>query len=317
MGFIDIISAMPRLVFIFYKLLHTILKLNPKVCIFIDYPGFNLRLERALKKRGYKGKLIHYVSPTVWAWSKGRIPMMAENLDHLLTIFPFESKCYAHTPLKVSYVGNPLVHKVKSHLPKKTFASARRISLFPGSRQKEIERNLPQQIKALESLESSGWDFALSISSEKYRPLIEKIVSKSALKIELIEPKDSYDLMQNTYLAIATSGTVTLELALHNVPTVVTFAVRPIDLFIVRRILKIDLPFYCIVNIIQNEEVFPELFGPNLSINKLSYYVTRFLSNEKAKESCCQKLEELRAGLESDHPAKKAAKIISSEVHVK
>ena len=167
MGFIDIIRALPRLTYLFFKLKKALLKLNPRVIICIDYPGFNLRLQSRLRKAGFKGKLIHYVSPTVWAWSKKRIPLMVQNLDHLLTIFPFEAACYQHTTLNVSYVGNPLVHKVTRYPPKMLFEK-KCCALFPGSRKTEIERNLPLQLKAVEAIEEIP-SIALSISHEKHR----------------------------------------------------------------------------------------------------------------------------------------------------
>ena len=95
MGFIDVIAAIPHLIRQFFQIRNKILELNPKAVVCIDYPGFHLRLEKSLRKKGYRGKLIHYISPTVWAWGKKRIPQMEKTLDLLLTIFPFEKKCFS------------------------------------------------------------------------------------------------------------------------------------------------------------------------------------------------------------------------------
>src|SRR5207237_2337995 len=115
MGFSDVFWKLPYLLKLFFCLRKKLLVLRPKVMVFIDYPGFHLALEKYLRKKRYKGKLIHYISPTVWAWKKGRIHTMAKNIDLLLTIMPFESKCYANTNLAVKFVGHPLTWAISQH----------------------------------------------------------------------------------------------------------------------------------------------------------------------------------------------------------
>ena len=112
MGFVDVFLALPSLIAKFYTVARAIERLKPKVVVTIDYPGFNLRLHRHLRKKGFKGKICHYICPSVWAWGKKRIPMMVENLDLLLSILPFEKQIFSHTSLPVVYVGNPLVQKI-------------------------------------------------------------------------------------------------------------------------------------------------------------------------------------------------------------
>ena len=112
MGFVDVFFSLPHLIRCFNKTVDAILKAEPKVVVTIDYPGFNLRLARTLKKKGFKGKICHYVCPSVWAWGKKRIPLMAENLDLLLSILPFEKQLFEKTKLPVEYIGHPLVQKI-------------------------------------------------------------------------------------------------------------------------------------------------------------------------------------------------------------
>ncbi len=303
MGFIEPLLHFPKLLFLFYKIRAFLLREKPKTCLFIDYPTFNLKLEKSLRKKGFKNKLIHYVCPSVWAYGKKRIQIMEKNLDHLFTLFPFEVQCFENTLLPVTYIGNPLVSKVRNYLSQNTFSQKNLISIFPGSRSREIDRNLPLQLKAVKKF-MPKYPVALSLSDERYRKKIEKILKTESLsqKIPLIEPSFTYDLMKNTHLAIATSGTVTLELALHQIPTVVTFAVHIWDLFIVQKILKVDLPFYCIVNILKNEQVFPELFGPNLTLAKLCYYINVFLHSKKQRGLCLENLLDINKILKTKHP---------------
>ena len=214
MGFIDVLFALPKIARQFFAIRKKILELNPKGVVCIDYPGFNLRLERSLRKKGYRGKLIHYVCPTVWAWGKKWIPRMAESLDLLLAFFPFEKACFSHTKLPVQTIGHPLALKIS---PRANTIDSKTIALFPGSRLKEIERNLPLQLKAAQKLLTLDPDLKIAISIA--HPDLEAPLKKMAQSIPAHFSSDTYDLMRNSHLALATSGTVTLELALHRTPT--------------------------------------------------------------------------------------------------
>lgn len=255
MGFIDVLFAIPKILRQFFAIRKAILQKQPKAVIFIDYPGFNLRLQHSLRKKGYKGKLIHYIAPSVWAWGKKRIPLMAKNLDLLLTFFPFEKDCFTATSLRVEHVGHPLITSILPTQAKRT----QTIAIFPGSRTSEITRNLPIQLAVAKELqkEDPTLIIAISVSHHDKKSLIQSIAGDVQLA------PDPYFLMQTARLALATSGTVTLELALFETPTVVNFVIRPLDLFLAQKIFKINLPFYCIVNIVAGAEIFPEFFGPN------------------------------------------------------
>jgi lipid-A-disaccharide synthase len=284
MGFIDVFRAFPKLYRHFHFIAQKIQELNPKIVLTIDYPGFNLRMARHLRKKGFEGKLIHFICPSVWAWGKKRIPLMAQNLDLLLSILPFEKQLFADTALQVAFVGHPLSERIKTYVYKKAnFPTDKKIiALFPGSRKKEIERNLPMQLDVCGDLLKRHPDFhiALSLSDEKYRPFIADTLDQkrwSSGDISLVPADYSYELMKASHLAIAKSGTVTLELALHRVPTVVVYGVSFLDKIIAYDILRIRLPFYCLVNIIAGKEVFPELFGPNFTFDNVKEKVEELL----------------------------------------
>jgi lipid-A-disaccharide synthase len=309
MGFVDVFLALPRLFRHFYALANYILKTKPKAALFIDYPGFNLRMERYLRKKGFKGKLIHYICPSVWGHGKGRISLMEKNLDLLLSIFPFEKELFSDA-LSVEYVGHPLVDRIENE-PKHTFSWAdgrKVISLFPGSRKKEILLNFPLQLKAFKSIASNEELIgAVSVSQEAFLPLLKTCIENEGLKdrIKLIPAKDTYILMRSSYFAIAKSGTVTLELAIHKVPTVVTYGIAPLDLFIAKNILRISLPFYCIVNILLKKQVFKELIGPALTEKALNQEVKNLLDPsyilevKKLSESAVKLLGTKKASRES------------------
>ena len=308
MGFIDVFRKIIKLIRQFYFVANEIQRLNPKAVITIDYPGFNLRLHKHLKKKGLKPKRVHFICPSVWAWGKKRIPLMADNLDLLLCILPFEKALFTNTPLRVAYVGHPLAERLKTYAYKPFSVSHKIIALFPGSRKKEIERNLPLILDACRAHLSKHPDFqiALSVSDEKLRPLIVDILKKKGWHDILLVPADhSYELMKAAYLAIAKSGTVTLELALHRVPTVVVYAVSFLDKIIAYHILRIRLPFYCLVNIIAQKKVFPELIGPHFTLENIETSLEELLtpaSRSAVQQECDLLIEQLK-GKHTSHDA--------------
>lgn len=301
MGVIDVFLALPKLIRQFYFVANAIKQLKPKAVVTIDYPGFNLRLAKHLRKTGFEGKLIHFICPSVWAWGKKRIPLMKENLDLLLSILPFENQLFTNSSLHVAYVGHPLIERLKNQVRKTLLPlpDKKVLALFPGSRKKEIERNLPLYLDACRDLikKQKGIQLALSVSEERYRPLILKILKAKQIKedeIFLVPGEDSYKLMNTAHMAIAKSGTVTLELALHRVPTVVTYGVPFLDKIIADDILRIRLPFYCLVNIIEQKEVFAELIGPHFTLSALKEKTEELLDDSARRrvQSACDNLIE-------------------------
>lgn len=319
MGFIDVIKALPKLIFYFFCVRKKILNLNPKAVVSIDYPGFNLRLAASLKKKGYSGKLIHYICPSVWAWGKGRIPQMAKTLDLLLTIFPFEKNFFDKTPLKVEYTGHPLTAQIPSsayqeELKNREFGKQdlHLLAIFPGSRKSEILRNFPIQLAAASILVKKipNLKIGISIAHPLLAPLIYSLSKNYPASLLFYNPNQKSELMLTAKAAIATSGTVTLELALYNVPSVVNFAISPLDLFIAQKIFRINLPFYCIVNIILSRRVFTELFGPRLTADSLAGKLYKLWTEEQEYSDTQKGCKEMRDALGSNHGADIAAQAI-------
>lgn len=299
MGFFDIIAALPRIFFLFRKVKRLIKEKKPKAVLFIDYAEFNLKMARSLKKENVAIKMIHFICPSVWAWRKQRIYSMEKTLDLLLTILPFEKECFVGTSLDVKYVGHPLKHKIANYQYDKTwndtlpsFEGKKLLSIFPGSRLKELKRNFKSQLKVAKEVANEEKNFMIAIScgAPKFFPIIQQFLMEQSLdndpNVFIIKAQHSYELMKETNLAIATSGTVTLELALHHVPTVVTYAITKIDLFLAQKIFHINLPFYSLVNIIGQRSIYPELYGPNFTENNLYFELKKYLKDPIRKEDC-------------------------------
>lgn len=310
MGFVDVVLAYPRLRKLFMGTLEAIIQSNPSAVVLIDYPGFNLRMAKHLKNRGYKGKIIQYISPTVWAWGKGRIQGMEQSLDQLLTIYPFEKDVFQNSSLNVHYVGNPLLETLQTHAYDPEWRSkcslpdsAPLLSLFPGSRPKEILRNLPIQMAAARLLMQKNPSLRTVVSLQDPSLLpIEPNVSR-------LPPAFNYDCMKDCQGAIAKSGTVTLELALHGTPAVITYPLGTLNYMLAKYIFRIQLPHYCISNILLNETLYPEWIDRKLcpehiaqSLNAQMMKKTfpakaielkNLLGNKKASHEAAAKIMEL------------------------
>lgn len=321
MGFVDVFFALPSLLYHFLALRKTVLKQNPDVVFFIDYPGFNLALAKSLFKRKFAGKICHYICPSVWAWGKNRVGKMEKILDHLFVIFPFEQKLFnSEKKLKVNYVGHPLVQICQKKSPPLEIADPKNkvIAIFPGSRLKELERNFPIQIKVAKKIlvNHSNVIFAISVTQPSFSPILEEMIRTEKFHAEgrlfFISSDQNSNLMKRANLAIAKSGTNNLELALHGVPTVVTYGIGSLDLFIAKYLLRIRLPYYCIVNILAGKQVYPELIGPNLTEDRLYHEVDQFLSSPSASQECREKCLEIGRILEEKIPEEEIAVTISN-----
>jgi lipid-A-disaccharide synthase len=305
MGIVDVLCAAPRIFFAMNKIKRKIIVERPESVILIDYPDFNMLLAKKLRGSGYRGKIIHYVSPTVWAWRKNRIHVLSKTHDLLLSILPFEKQYYAETNLPVCYVGHPLIDEIavqeiaapQKAVPEIVEKKKKILSLFPGSRLHEVKRNLPIQLEtAILWLKNNGdFNIVISCASKHLEKAIYQELQKKSLHCEIAPSSERYSLMQKSSLAIATSGTVTLELALYLVPTLVTYVLSPLNYFIGRYLFKIDLPFYCIVNILAQKEIYPEFVGKKLKCSVLNLFLENLIVNE---EECKRALQSIRHKLQ-------------------
>lgn len=297
MGFTDVILALPSIVPHFYSIAKNILQDKPDGVIFIDYPGFNIRMAKHLRKNGYKGKLIHYIAPSVWAWGKSRIKTMQNNLDLLLTIYPFELSCFEKTGLKTVYVGNPLMENIGPSSLRKPL-----LALFPGSRKKEILRNLPLQIEAAKLF---GKEVAISVSDLSLEKEIIPLLKDANFPYRLVHESERFDLMKTASIALAKSGTVTLELALRGCPTVVHYKLTRLNYFLARYIFQISLPHYVLPNILLNETVFPERYQVEIDPKDLANLLVTEEKNLSRTESKALQLQNLLTFKDASHEAAK------------
>lgn len=233
-------------------------EIEPEAVILIDYPGFNLRLAERLRKQGYGGKLIYYISPQVWAWKKGRIPKMAKLLDLMICIFPFEKDLYENTGLKTVFAGHPLVDKLDS-LRNADGRDDKLVALLPGSREREIEALFPAMIEAARRLHEQSEDliFATAAPSEKLADRMREMAAEGGLEQLELDPDGAHGLMQRAVAGVVASGTATLEAAVFGLPYCLVYRVAWPTYMIGRMLIQVQ--FLGIVNILAGREVVKEL----------------------------------------------------------
>jgi lipid-A-disaccharide synthase len=243
----------------------------------------------------------------------------------LLTIYPFESKYYQQSSLPVEFVGNPLSEYLGNYSYNDNWknilgipSDTPLIALFPGSRKSELERNLPIQLDAVALLleqQPEPRAIAISCTFPDYINLIHNAVIKSGLerthKVYIVPQEFTYELMREAHAALAKSGTVTLELALHHCPTVVTYKLSTFNYYIAKYLMRIQLPHYCIVNILLDKETFPEYIEKSLSPQAICQHLQKIDSNTSSREECLLDLKSLSNLLSGENASKRAAEAIS------
>lgn len=321
MGVSDIIRSYPRLRRQYYQVRDFILDTSPEIVLFIDSPFFSLRMAKELRKKRFPGKLVQYISPSVWAWGKKRIQVMAETLDLLLTIYPFEGAYFKNSSLSVKYVGNPVKESLLQHSYDPDWHKVlgikdtqNLVALFPGSRPGEIQRNLPKQLLAAAILtkEFPEMQFGISCAQEQHIPLVRQLIDSSPLaeRSTIVPRTYTYDLMKSSRSAIAKSGTITLELSLHHCPTVVMYELTFLNRLVAKHIMRLNLPHYCIVNILAGEEVFPELIVKDNSPGALASHLKVIHINGNHRNECLTKFNRINNLLGPDCASQQAAQAI-------
>ncbi|HWB01579.1 MAG TPA: lipid-A-disaccharide synthase [Verrucomicrobiales bacterium] len=293
----------------FTETLQRIDSLQPDAVVLIDYPGFNLRLAKTLRQRGFKGKIIYYISPQVWAWHRGRIPKMGRWLDLMICIFPFEKDLYENSGLHTIFGGHPLVeyHRRRSlHLQREPDL----IGLFPGSRRREIAKHFPALIDAARRMkaERPALKFVASAASEKLAVIMRGMLAENPLADLTIETGTVHTLMQKVSCGAVASGTATLEAAIHELPYCLIYKVSP-GTYVAGRML-IRVPYLGIINILAGREVVKELLQGDCTGKKIAAELLRLSDNTTARAALAAELRNIVDTLAGDGAYGRAAEAI-------
>ncbi len=314
MGIVEVLRHYRFFKRVFNQVLAEVDLRKPDAALLVDYPGFNLRLAAALKKRGVK--VYYYISPKVWAWNKKRIPKMAKVIDHLMVIFPFEVDVFKDTGLQVDFVGNPLVEQIDEFLatePKPLpWKSERRIALLPGSRKQEIERILPTMLAAAKKLEAQFPDVSFMIATPNER--IERMVKGQIFHCRekpsrlAVVCGHARELMRQAEAAIVTSGTATLETALIGTPHILVYKTSAFTYWFARVVVKIS--HIGLVNIVAGRTVCPELLQQAATPENLAEETATLMADTPERDAMLEGYAEVRQILGSGSAAENVARIL-------
>jgi len=281
--------------------------------ILLDLPDFNLKLAAFAKKLDIP--VLYYISPQIWAWRTGRVNKIARLVDRMAVILPFEKNFYENFGVQVDFVGHPLADVLSGIQRKKPFpqhkssAGSYTVGLMPGSRQKEIERLLPlffQTVSLLLAREKS-LNFLVFLApgmedSSAYDICPDELKSR----VRFIDT-DRYLHMQRCHAVMVASGTATLELALLDIPMVVTYRISALTYFFAKGLIKVK--YASLVNLIGDRPIVPELLQGDATPQHISAAIWRLLDNETERTEMLSGLQEVREALGDGGAAEKTAEI--------
>ena len=239
----------------FHQTLSEIRKNKPDAVVLIDYPGFNLRLARALRRQAQNGKIIYYISPQVWAWNHGRIKKMRHFIDLVLCIFPFETDLYAASGVRAAFVGHPMIERLETQKID-TCRDQNLIGLFPGSRSREVRKIFPAMIEATHRLLKSNPSLRFQVaaaSEDLARDMSMQIADRQAIEITVGQ---TARIMQSAFVGLVASGSATLEAAYFGMPFVLIYKVSWPTYVAARLVVNVD--FLGMPNLLAGKEVVPE-----------------------------------------------------------
>ena len=279
MGFLEVIKHLNTILGNIRWCKKDILDFQPDVIIYIDYPGFNMRIARWAREKGFKNH--YYISPQIWAWKENRIKAIKRDLDALYVILPFEKDYYrAKHNHSVAFVGNPLVEVINKELksaavlPTSSEEERPIIALLPGSRKQEIDKMMPLFLAIVAHFPQ--YQFVIAGAPGIDPNWYEKFTIHPS--VSLIH-NQTYSLLKNAFAAIVTSGTATLETALFNVPQLVCYKSSAFSYAIAKRIVKLD--YISLVNLIMGKEVVKELIQNNCTVEQICTELNSICSTSK------------------------------------
>ena len=315
MGFVEVLMNLNTILKNFNICKKDITEFNPDALILIDYPGFNLKIAKWAKKKGFK--VFYYISPQVWAWKRRRVYTIKKVVDKMLCILPFEKKFYDNYDVDCQFVGHPLLDEIAKVEPvdKDKFYKANRlnpkkelIALLPGSRKQEVSRMLTVMLDVVKMF--PNYQFVIACAPSLPVSYYKRIIGEKS-NVRLVVNR-TYQLLQLSSAAIVTSGTATLETALLDVPEVVCYKANKISYLIARQVARVK--YICLVNLIMDRLVVKELIQGDMTANSIRDELQSLLNNSKRQKKLLEDYEELKYVLGNAGASNRAAETIISYV---
>jgi lipid-A-disaccharide synthase len=316
MGLTEVLPKIPVILGILRELTAAAEARRPQAALLVDSPDFNLRLAERLKRIGVK--VVYYVSPSVWAWRRGRVKTIARVVDRMLCILPFEERFYENTGVSARFVGHPLAERPRPEAPswyREALGLAQgrtTIALLPGSRRSELKRIFPSMLQAAERIRDRHPDaqfvvpVAATLSEAALAPYLEK---HADLEVKLA-PGRTEAAVGACDAALVKSGTSVLEAALMLRPMVVVYRLSWLSYFIGR--LFVRLAHFALVNLLAGRAIVPELLQRQANPDRMAAEVERLLGDGPARAEQLRGLEEVRASLGAPGAPRRVAEELAS-----
>ena len=299
----------------FNRMLADITRVQPDALVLIDYPGFNLRLAKAVKRALPAVRIIFYISPQVWAWNRGRIPKMAGYLDLMLCIFPFELPLYAGSGLRAVFTGHPMLDSLaakRTGLARETDL----VGLFPGSREKEVRKIFPVMVQAAQRMKTArpALRFEAAAASHQLADRMLATIEQLGESADFchVTVRASHELMQRATAGIVCSGTATLEAAFFGLPLCIVYKVAALTWIVGKQLVKV--PFLGMPNVLAGREIAREFLQGDATPVALADETLRLVTDTAAREKLQRELAAVITQLGDHGAAHRAAEAILHEL---
>jgi lipid-A-disaccharide synthase len=312
-GLLEVVSHLRDLRAVFRRVLDEAERHPPDAAVLVDYPDFNLRLARALHRRGIP--VIYYVSPQLWAWRRGRIDDIRRSVARMIVIFPFEEPLYRDAGVPVTFVGHPLVSLVRPAadplpLRRELGLDPERpvVALLPGSRPKEVAHNLPPMAESVDALAAArpALQFVAAVAASLDPDAVRR--GLGGRPVTIVHDRTHAALSAAT-AAIVASGTATVEAALLGAPMVVVYRLSPWTYRLGRRFVRV--PYYAMVNLIGGRRVVPELIQSDFTAERVLAEIGPLLDDTAARRQMVSDLAAVREKLGGAGASARAADVVA------
>ena len=304
MGVVEVLRKYPSLVKLRSRLTKELLALDLDAFVGIDVPDFVHHIERRLKNQGVK--TAHYVAPQVWAWRPNRAKKLADTIDMLLVLFPFERDFFSHYGVDTRFVGHPLVKRIPDPVDRvaacrelKLSAEKKYIALMPGSRRQELMRHCDLFFEVAERIKDAhpDYEFIVGAVHERGREYIEQIrANYSCGERATVVVGKSHEVLAVADVALVVSGTVTMEALVSKTPMVVAIQIANLSYQILRRL--VQTPYVAMPNVLANQAIVPEFVQDEATVDNLATALDNWLMDSKSKDEFSVRATTLRASLE-------------------
>ncbi|CAN5484284.1 lipid-A-disaccharide synthase [soil metagenome] len=309
-GFTSVIKNLKTINNILNNTIDNIIDIDPDILVLVDFPGFNLKIAQKIRSR-FKGKIIYYISPQLWAWHESRVKIVKANIDKMIVIFPFEVEFYSKHGIKAEFAGHPMYELIQHY--KKDFYrnSDNFITILPGSRREEFDRIFPIIKEASQKL-SKEFELKVklicseNIPREHYSKVLEGTQIEPVFNTNQFE---TYNIIYNSKFVISKVGTSSFECGLLGVPFCTVYKAGKLNYLIGKRLVKIDM--FAMINILAGKKLVKEFIQDDMNVNNIVNEGKKLIGDISYRESFLNSLKQIDMLFEGHNASKNTAEILS------